>query len=89
MRDQKQRETAIKILRGARQEERERQARVEKKQSDYNAKLEEAFERDKRNREYAEQKGNQAAVREQAMDKDLSMRLMQTEHTLMSKQESK
>lgn len=89
MRDQKQRETAIKILRGARQEERERQARVEKKQSDYNAKLEEAFERDKRNREYAEQKGNQAAVREQAMDKDLTMRLMQTEHTLMSKQESK
>ena len=59
-------------MRDAREEERQRLERERKKKAEYDAKQEEAFERDKRNRLLAEQKGDAAALIERETEKQIS-----------------
>ena len=78
-------------MRDAREEERQRKEREAKKQAEYNAKLEEQFERDKKNRELIAARGDEAAQKERQFEKEIVSRLVKTEHTfnekILSKQE--
>ncbi len=65
--------------------------REAKKQAEYNAKLEEQFERDKKNREIVAMRGDEAAQKERQFEKEIVSRLVKTEHSfnekIVSKQE--
>ena len=88
-RARKARETATKILRDAREEERQRVERENKKQADYNAKLEEAFERDKKNREIVAARGDEAAQKERMFEKEIVNRLDKADYQFTQKIVSK
>lgn len=84
-RARKARETATRILKDAKLEEEKRVELANKKQADYNARLEEQFERDKRYREVVAQKGDEAAQRERENEKRIVANLLETENTFSEK----
>lgn len=80
-----QRETAMKILRDAREEERQRIELERKKKEDLDKKLEEAFERDRRNLKLIEEKGSMNAAKEFEFEAEIVNRLVKTETAISSK----
>ena len=79
------RETAIKILRDAAEEEKERQTREEDKRKAYNAKLEEEFIRDKKARDLAAAKQDEASMKAAVTEKFISQKLEETEQMTQRK----
>ena len=79
------RETATRILRDAREEEKQRQEREQKKKEDYDRKLEEEFKRDKERRLLIAQKGDEAAEIEREQERNIVEKILQNETTTKTK----
>ena len=85
LRQHQNRVNTNRILREAREEEKQRVERDKKKTIDYNSKLEEQFKRDKLNREEVANKKDQASLELAKQEQIISTKLVETEHTTSQK----
>jgi len=67
----------------------QRVERENKKREAYNSKLEEAFERDKKNRDLAAAKGDDAAAKERENEKFITQAIYEAEVKIVNKVTSK
>ena len=75
----------MKILKNAKKERKDREELEEKRIKEYNAKLEEQFNRDKKNREMVAAKSDEASKKEAIAEAAISTKLVENELTIAQK----